>query len=113
MPHALIYLNADVSEVIQKEIVQEAMKILSEVIGKPIGYCAAQVVKSIGGFAGSILPSAFVDVKSIGGLKNKQEALSHRFCTMLQTKANIEGGHIYLNFTEMTGSNWGYDHSTF
>ena len=113
MPHALIYINADVNEQVQQEIAQEAMKILAEVIGKPISYCAAQVVKSVGGFGGKVCPSAFVDVKSIGGLNKKQEGLSNRFCTMLKQKAGIEGSCVYLNFTEMTGSNWGYDHGTF
>ena len=113
MPLALIYVNAEVNEAVQKEIAQEAMKILAEVIGKPISYCAAQVIKSVGGFGGSICSSAFVEVKSIGGLKNKQEGLSKRFCEMLGKKTGIDGGHIYLNFTEFTGSNWGWDHSTF
>ena len=113
MPHALIYINAEVTEAVQQEIAQEAMKILADVIGKPIAYCAAQVVKSIGGFAGKCCPSAFVDIKSIGGLKNKQEGLSDRFCTMLKNKAGIEGAHVYLNFTEMTGSNWGWNNGTF
>ncbi|GAB1221820.1 hypothetical protein ENUP19_0085G0035 [Entamoeba nuttalli] len=98
MPHALITLSADITEEIKKEIAHESMKILSEVIGKPISYCATQVVTSVGGFGGKI---------------EKQEGLSDRYCKLLEQKAGIEGGNIYLNFTEMTGNNWGYDHSTF
>ena len=113
MPHALIFINADVTEAVQQEIAQEAMKILADVIGKPISYCAAQVVKSIGGFGGKVGASAFIDIKSIGGLKGKQEGLSDRFCNLLKSKAGIDGGKVYLNFTEMTGSNWGHDHGTF
>ncbi|BFU23825.1 Macrophage migration inhibitory factor (MIF), putative [Entamoeba histolytica] len=113
MPHALITLSADITEEIKKEIAHESMKILSEVIGKPISYCATQVVTSVGGFGGKIVKSAFIDIKSIGGLKGKQEGLSDRYCKLLEQKAGIEGGNIYLNFTEMTGNNWGYDHSTF
>ncbi|ELP84727.1 hypothetical protein EIN_174020 [Entamoeba invadens IP1] len=113
MPHALITLGADVSKEVQKAIAEGAMKILSEVIKKPISYCSSQVVLSVGGFGGKVVNSAFVDIKSIGGLKGKQEALSDSFCTLLTEKAGISGENIYLNFTEMTGSNWGHNHSTF
>ena len=108
MPIAIIHLGTKVSDEIKGEMAKEAMKILSEVIGKPIKYCSSQVFETIGGFGGNVEPSAFIDIKSIGGLKGKQKDLSDKFCTMIESKTSIKGDKIYLNFTEFIGENWGF-----
>ena len=113
MPIAIIQLGTKVSDEIKGEIAKEAMKILSEVIGKPIIYCSSQVFESIGGFGGNVGPSCFIDIKSIGGLKGKQKDLSDKFCTMIENKTEIKGDKIYLNFTELIGENWGFNHKSF
>jgi len=84
---------------VKGEIAKEAMKILSEVIGKPINYCSSQVAESIGGFGGNVEDSAFIDIKSIGGLQGKQKELADKFCSLIESKTPIKGGKIYLNFT--------------
>ena len=113
MPIAIIQLGTKVSDEIKGEIAKEAMKILSEVIGKPIKYCSSQVFESVGGFGGNVEPSVFIDIKSIGGLKGKQKDLSDKFCTMIENKTTIKGDKVYLNFTELTGENWGFNHKSF
>ncbi len=113
MPLALIHLGTKVADDVKAAIAKEAMKILSDVIGKPIIYCSSQVVESVGGFGGNVEPSAFIDIKSIGGLQGKQKELSDKFCSLLESKASIKGDKVYLNFTEFTGGNWGYNHKTF
>ena len=113
MPIAIIQLGTKVTDENKGEIAKEAMKILSEVIGKPIKYCSSQVFESIGGFGGNVEPSVFIDIKSIGGLKGKQKDLSDKFCTMIENKTSIKGDKVYLNFTEFTGENWGFNHKSF
>ena len=113
MPIAIIYLGQKQSDELKGELAKEAMKILSEVIGKPIKYCSSQVFETIGGFGGEVEPSAFIDVKSIGGLKGKQKDLSDKFCTIIENKTSIKGDKIYLNFTEFIGENWGFNHKSF
>ena len=113
MPIALIYLGQKQSDELKTELAKEAMKILSEVIGKPIQYCSSQVLESVGGFGGNAEPSVFIDIKSIGGLKGKQKDLSDKFCTFIENKTKIPGNKVYMSFTEFTGENWGYDHNTF
>ena len=113
MPIALIYLGQKQSDELKAELAKEAMKILSEVIGKPIQYCSSQVLESVGGFGGNAEPSVFIDIKSIGGLKGKQKDLSDKFCTFIENKTKIPGNKVYMSFTEFTGENWGYDHNTF
>ena len=113
MPLALVYLGTKVSDDVKGEIAKEAMKILSEVIGKPIMYCSSQVCDSVGGFAGNVEPSVFIDVKSVGGLQGKQKELSDRFCSLIESKTSVKGDKVYLNFTELTGGMWGFNHKTF
>ena len=113
MPIALIYLGQKQSDELKAELAKEAMKILSEVIGKPIQYCSSQVLESVGGFGGNSESSVFIDIKSIGGLKGKQKDLSDKFCTLFENKTKIPGNKVYMSFTEFTGENWGYDHNTF
>ena len=113
MPIAIIYLGKKESGELKGELAKEAMKILSEVIGKPIVYCSSQVLESVGGFGGNVEPSVFIDIKSIGGLKGKQKDLSDKFCKMIETKAKIPGDKVYINFTEIAGENWGFNHKNF
>ena len=113
MPLALIYLGPKVADNVKGEIAKEAMKILSEVLGKPIIYCSSQVTESIGGYAANIEPSVFIDVKSVGGLEGKQKELTDKFCSLIESKTSIKGDKTYLNFTSLTGSNWGFNHKTF
>jgi len=113
MPIAIVNLGTKVKDEVKAEIAKEAMNILSTVIGKPIMYCACQVVETVGGFSGEVVPSAFVDIRSIGGLQGKQKDLSDKFCTLIEGKTSIKGDKIYLNFTEFSGSNWGFNHKSF
>ena len=113
MPCAIIYLGTKVSDDVKGQIAKEAMNILSTGIGKPIIYCSAQVIESIGGFAGNVEPSVFIEVKSVGGLQGKQKELSDKFCSLIESKTSIKGDKVYLNFTELTGGNWGFNHKTF
>ena len=95
MPCAIIYLGTKVSDDVKGQIAKEAMNILSTGIGKPIIYCSAQVIESV------------------GGLQGKQKELSDKFCSLIESKTSIKGDKVYLNFTELTGGNWGFNHKTF
>ena len=113
MPLAIVTLGTKVSDDVKAEIAKEAMNILSTVIGKPLKYCACQVVETVGAFGGEGGANTFMEVRSVGGLEGKQKDLSDKFCTLIEGKTSIKGDKIYLNFTELTGGNWGYNHKTF
>ena len=90
-------------------------KICAETIGKPEGYMMVAIsdgaTMSLGGEIG---PTAFADVRSLGGLSAKvNRILSERICTVLEETAKIPSGRVYLNFTSLEGSSWGHDKSTF
>ena len=89
MPLAIVTLGTKVSDDVKAEIAKEAMNILSTGIGKPLKYCACQVIETLGGFAGEVVPTAFIDVRSVGGLEGKQKDLSDKFCTLIEGKTSI------------------------
>jgi phenylpyruvate tautomerase len=58
--------------------------------------------------------AAFVDVRSIGGLTGDvNHKLSQRVCKLLSDSLAVSPDRIYLNFTEVEASDWGWNGSTF
>jgi phenylpyruvate tautomerase len=89
-------------------------KILAETIGKPQQYVmvtASQVAIQMSGRPGD---AAFVDVRSIGGLTGEvNRNLSKKVCELLNDSLGIPPDRIYLIFTEVQGSHWGWNGNTF
>lgn len=115
MPCANISVSVKLTEAQKEAVVKKATKILADVIRKPISYCMATLTELAAGAMGdSTEPIAFVRVGSIGGLNpSVNEKLSAGFCTMLNKELGIDAGRIYLNFEVFSGSNWGFNGSTF
>jgi phenylpyruvate tautomerase PptA (4-oxalocrotonate tautomerase family) len=64
--------------------------------------------------AGNPGAAAFVDVRSIGGLTNNvNRKLSQQVCKLLNDSLGVPENRVYLNFTEVEASNWGWNGSTF
>jgi phenylpyruvate tautomerase len=58
--------------------------------------------------------AAFVDVRSIGGLTGDvNRTLSQRICKLLNDSLGVPENRVYLNFTDVQASNWGWNGSTF
>ena len=58
--------------------------------------------------------AAFVDVRGIGGLSGDvNRRLSQKVCGLLNESLGVPPDRIYLNFTELEASNWGWKGNTF
>jgi len=58
--------------------------------------------------------AAFVDVRSIGGLtQDVNRKLSEKVCKVLNDTLGVPQNRIYLSFTEVEASHWGWSGSTF
>ena len=109
-------LNLKVSKDVEKkdELLKELSKIVAECIGKPESYVMVFLEKANFCMASEIGDSAFCDVKSIGGLSaSVNKEISKKVCELLQERLNIETNRVYLNFTNIKASEWGYNGSTF
>jgi phenylpyruvate tautomerase len=89
-------------------------KTVAETIGKPQQYvmvAASQAAMQMSGSAGD---AAFVDVRSIGGLTDDvNRKLSQKVSQLLHDSLGIPPNRIYLNFTDVQASHWGWNGSTF
>ena len=89
-------------------------KTVAETICKPQQYvmvAASQAAMQMSGSAGD---AAFVDVRSIGGLSDDvNRKLSQKVSQLLHDSLGIPPNRIYLNFTDVQASHWGWNGSTF
>jgi phenylpyruvate tautomerase PptA (4-oxalocrotonate tautomerase family) len=89
-------------------------KIVAETIGKPQQYVMVTASQAAIQMSGSPGDAAFVDVLSIGGLTGVvNRKLSQKVCQLLHDSLGIPPNRIYLNFTDVQASHWGWNGSTF
>ena|ERR1022692_2651005 len=89
-------------------------KTVAEVIGKPQQYVMVTASHAAIQMSGSPGDAAFVDIRSIGGLTGDvNRKLSQKVCQLLHDSLGIPPNRIYLNFTEVKASHWGWNGSTF
>ncbi|OGV56639.1 MAG: hypothetical protein A2X49_08640 [Lentisphaerae bacterium GWF2_52_8] len=90
-------------------------KLVSKGTGKPESYVASVVEDDAAiTFAGEEKPGAFVEVRGIGGLSaSTNKKLSADICACLEEELGIPSTCVYINFTEIPATNWGWKGSTF
>ncbi len=99
---------------IPSDVLDGLSKIAAETIGKPETYVMVSATKAELMMSGAAGNAAFVEIKSIGGLTHAVcEKLSAKICDLLNEKLGIPTDRIYLNFTDVPASQWGFDGSLF
>ncbi len=109
----LIQISTSVKSVIESDSLQkEVSKLISKLTGKPESYVMT-IIKSDSQmtFAGSDEPCCFINLKSIGSLK--PSSMSESLCELVSSKTNIEPDRIYIEFSDVKASHWGFNNSTF
>ena len=88
--------------------------IVSETIGKPEDYVMVTIQSTAIQMSGTPGDAAFVDLRSIGGLsRDVNRKLSDRTCALLHDTLGIPPERVYLNFTDIAATHWGWKGSTF
>ena len=116
MPLIKVQTSADCSdEAIKQKITKELSKLTADCLGKPEMYVSAMLIDDATiTFGGEIVPGAFVEVKSIGGLTSEvNNSLSKSISECITENMEIEAAHIYINFVDVPASDWGWQGSTF
>jgi phenylpyruvate tautomerase PptA (4-oxalocrotonate tautomerase family) len=89
-------------------------RIVAEAIGKPEDYVMVTVSQAAILMSGKPGEAAFVDLRSIGGFSHDvNRQLSQKLCRLLHESLGVPESRIYLNFTEVAASNWGWKGATF
>jgi phenylpyruvate tautomerase PptA (4-oxalocrotonate tautomerase family) len=114
MPLLSLETTVVLSEEKRQALLASLSKTVAEAIGKPEQYvmvAASQAAMQMSGSAGD---AAFVDVRSIGGLTGVvNRKLSQKVCQLLHDSLGIPPDRIYLNFTDVQASHWGWNGNTF
>ncbi len=115
MPMVYVTTSKKCSDAVKQEAALALSHICAKVIGKPESYVQALVNDgATGSFGGKIAETAFVVVKSIGGL-NKQvnSALCAELCACLKEKLGLAPDKIYIQLADVKASEFGWNSSTF
>ncbi len=95
-------------------LVQSLSGIVSQATGKPEQYVMATISDAEICMSGKIGAAAFIDVRSIGSINSQvNKKISKEIKELLEKEIGIEGGRVYLNFTDIPAGNWGWNGSTF
>ena len=113
MPLVKLYTSANTNNC-KEELLKAMSSLMSKSLGKPEQYVMAIVVENTMMMSGSSEPSAFVDIRSIGGLNpDVNKGISKELCAILQDKLEIPANRVFMNFTDVPRGNWGWNASTF
>ena len=109
------YLNIRFSEKVtnKKEILSKLSKFISDELHKPEKYVMisfeTDVCMSLGAYEKQAL---FIEFKSIGFTKDVK-VLSELLCDFMERELNISKDRIYIVFSDIDKSLWGWNGTTF
>ena len=114
MPLLKLETTVVLSEDKRKTLLASLSKTVAETIGKPEQYVMVIVGQADMLMSGNLGATAFVDVRSIGGLtKDVNRELSQKVCKLLNDSLGVPEDRVYLSFTDVEASNWGWNGSMF
>lgn len=114
MPLLKLETSVPVAAEKKEKLILALSRILSEVTGKPEAYTMVTFGETTASFAGKIKSIAFADVRGIGGLAPAVNAgISREVASLLKKELNIDPENIYITFTEVPATNWGWKGGTF
>lgn len=111
------YLRLETSVVIPEEkatnILKELSAAVAQVTNKPEARCQVSLTGGVRMLmAGSVEPTAHVEVKGILFPVDHAKPLSERVCALLQRELGIPGARVYMTFASFEGAMWGVDGTT-
>jgi phenylpyruvate tautomerase len=114
MPFIKVESTASLSEDKRKSLLATLSKTVAATLGKPEQYVMASISSSAILMSGQPGEAAFVDLRSIGGLDAAAcQKLSAQLCKLLADSLGIPPARVYLNFTDIAASHWGWNGDTF
>jgi len=114
MPLLKLCAPATLTEAATSELLLAASKLIAEATGKPEDYVMVTLDKTAACMAGTTAPTVCAEVKAIGGLTPKvNREISQRLCALCEKVLHVPAARVYITFTEVPASNWGWNGKTF
>jgi phenylpyruvate tautomerase len=113
MPLLKLETTVALSDDKKKALLASLSKIVAGTIGKPEQYVMVVASPAAMLMSGKPGDAAFVDIRSIGGLSDDvNRQLAQKICSLLKESLGVPPDRVYLNFTDVAASNWGWRGST-
>ncbi|WP_077727983.1 MULTISPECIES: phenylpyruvate tautomerase MIF-related protein [Methylocaldum] len=114
MPYLTIQTNREVSPDQREPLLTAASRLLAKELGKPESYVMVSLNSDVPMlFAGTGEPAAYAELKSIGLPAGQIKSLSRSICSLLEQRLDIPPARVYIEFTDIKGSQWGWNGGTF
>jgi len=114
MPLLRIETNVSLDTSNAEALVAQASQAVAGGLGKPERYVMVTLQSDTPmAMAGTAEPAAFLDLRSIGLPDGKTEPLSKALCQLMESAIGIPPDRVYINFADVSRSNWGWNGGTF
>lgn len=114
MPYLKIQINRPLDAEKSKALLAAASQQMAKELAKPERYVMVELAANPAMlFGGTDEPAAYVELKSIGLPTGQTKALSQAIAALLESSVGIAPSRVYVEFTDVKGSLWGWNGSTF
>lgn len=114
MPYLAVQTNLELPADKVKNFVNSASKLIASALSKPERYVMVELNVGLSmSFAGSDAPLAYVELKNIGLSPGALGSLSAKISEFLEAELQIAPDRVYIEFTNINGSYWGFNKGTF
>ncbi|OYT12949.1 MAG: hypothetical protein B6I19_07735 [Bacteroidetes bacterium 4572_114] len=112
MPQLKIQSNTAIPDA--TEILEKSSSFLSKILGKPEKYIMVSFeVNPEMIFGGTSAPLLYLELKSIGFPTGRTKEISSKLCEFLHQETGIPINRMYIEFSDVERSMWGWNGSTF
>ncbi len=114
MPYLRIQTNRPVDVAEKKELIRRASALVAHELGKPDSYVMVTFTpEQPMMFGASDAPCAYLELKSIGLPAARVKDLSRVLCRLVDDTLKIPPARVYIEFSDVKASLWGWDSTTF
>jgi phenylpyruvate tautomerase len=114
MPLLKVQTNKAIDNGKTQALLKTASQRIATELGKPEQYMMVILESDLPMmFAGTSEPAAFVELRGIGLPTSKSGELSRLICELVASELGVVRQRIYINFTDVPASHWGWNAKTF
>jgi len=114
MPYLKIETNREMDQVGKETFVSGATRFVAELLGKPEESVMVSLVADVPmRFQGNENPTAYVELKSIGLIRDQCPEYAEKICEHLESAMGIAPQRIYIEFADIDPKMFGWNKSTF
>jgi len=114
MPYLKIETNKILDKAAEEKLLKKTSAFTAMLLNKPEKWIMVSIFHSASMlFDGSALPTAYLELKSIGLGQEKCAELSDKLCAFVNVELGISPERVYIEFWDINGKMFGWNGGTF